>query len=69
LEEFVISDELTQFRFADDHAAWWIPNEYDTYEMLYTKSPLSQIGVSEIDTGHTHSTAMKSVGGAKACRF
>jgi alpha-glucosidase len=46
LGEFVISDELTQFTFADDARAWWIPSNVprlDRSEMLYASSPISVI--------------------------
>lgn len=56
LKEVIISDELTEFSFSDDHQALWIPNDYDTYELLYNHTPLSQIGKIKIDSGHTHSS-------------
>ena len=46
LGEFVITDELTQFNFADDAKAWWIPSNrprLDRSEMLYSSSPVSVI--------------------------
>jgi alpha-glucosidase len=46
LGEFVISDELTEFSFADDSRAWWIPSNrprLDRSEMLYSSSPISVI--------------------------
>ena len=46
LGDFVISDELTQFNFADDAKAWWIPSNrprLDRSEMLYSSSPVSVI--------------------------
>jgi len=46
LGEFVISEELTQFNFADDAKAWWIPSNrprLDRSEMLYSVSPVSVI--------------------------
>ncbi len=46
LGAFEITDELTQFAFAGDHNAWWIPAfEYQRYEYLYEKNTLSQLGV------------------------
>ena len=59
LNDVIISDELTEFSFSDDHQALWIPNEYDTYELLYNNTPLSQIGKVTIDSGHTHSSQSK----------
>ncbi len=49
LNNFVIADELTEFAFDKDHAAWWIPvYQYHRYEYLFKRSPLS-----ELDTVHT----------------
>ena len=44
LGDFEIMDELTEFSFADDPRAWWIPSNrprMDRSEMLYSSSPLS----------------------------
>ena len=44
LTDFVISDELTEFSFADDSKSWWIPSNrprLDRSEMLYSSGPLS----------------------------
>jgi alpha-glucosidase len=44
LREFVITDELTEFSFADNPLAWFIPSDrprMDRSEMLYTSGPLS----------------------------
>lgn len=38
----IISEETT-FRFHEDHTAWWIPNDYDSYEHLYRETPVSVI--------------------------
>ncbi|OHX65023.1 glycoside hydrolase family 97 protein [Flammeovirga pacifica] len=35
LKEFVIMNEKTQFQLSDNHEAWWIWADYDTYEKLY----------------------------------
>ena len=46
LTDFVISEELTQFNFADDAKSWWIPSNrprLDRSEMLYSSSPISVI--------------------------
>ncbi|HYC87167.1 MAG TPA: glycoside hydrolase family 97 protein [Chryseosolibacter sp.] len=45
LKDFVIMDELTEFAFAQDLSAWWIPaygDEMDS-EYLYNNSRLSEI--------------------------
>ena len=44
LESFNITEELTEFSFADNARAWWIPSNrprLDRSEMLYASSPLS----------------------------
>src|SRR5688572_17392958 len=44
LNDFEIQEELTEFSFADDARAWWIPSNrprMDRSEMLYSNSPLS----------------------------
>jgi alpha-glucosidase len=44
LTEFAITDELTEFAFADNGKAWWIPSDrprMDRSEMLYSQSPVS----------------------------
>ncbi len=43
LTNFEILDEETLFRFAGDNSAWWIPANWDSYEQLYTNTPVSQI--------------------------
>ncbi|AXT50202.1 glycoside hydrolase family 97 protein [Aquimarina sp. BL5] len=46
LKDFVITDELTEFNFADDYKAWWNFADYDNYEKVYYNSPISKIGDS-----------------------
>ena len=44
LETFEITDELSEFSFADNARAWWIPSDrprMDRSEMLYSASPVS----------------------------
>ncbi|WP_159709886.1 glycoside hydrolase family 97 protein [Sphingomonas sp. AX6] len=44
-----ITDELTEFAVAEDGDAWWIPGgEWNRYEYLYNKTPISGVG-----TAHT----------------
>ena len=43
LVTFWLTGELTEFRMAGDHTAWWIPGDYDTQEFNYTQSRLSQV--------------------------
>jgi alpha-glucosidase len=43
LDTLLITSEETQFNFTDDHSAWWIPDDYDSYEHLYSNTKLSEI--------------------------
>ena len=43
LTYFVIKEELTEFRMAGDHTAYWIPGDFDTQEYQYTECRLSEI--------------------------
>lgn len=43
LRYFTVLDELTEFRMAGDHMAWWLAGDYDTQEYNYGESRLSQI--------------------------
>jgi len=46
LREFQIMNELTEFTFANEGRAWWIPSDQprmDRSEMLYTSGPLSRL--------------------------
>lgn len=42
-DAFRITDELTEYRFADDARVWWIPWNVKYYESLWTQTPLSQL--------------------------
>ena len=44
--DLVITDELTEFNFADNPKAWWIPSDHprlDRSEMLWSSSPVSRL--------------------------
>ena len=43
LGEFVITDELTEFRFPHDHKAWWMPTREPYYESIARHTPISQM--------------------------
>jgi len=43
LKYFIVTSELTQFRLAGDHTAFWIPGDFDSNEYSYTTSHLSEI--------------------------
>ncbi|MFB3241464.1 glycoside hydrolase family 97 N-terminal domain-containing protein, partial [Aeromonas salmonicida] len=41
------ADELTEFNLAQDGAAWWIPGgEWNRYEYLYEKTPISGVSMA-----------------------
>ena len=45
LREVIIDDELTEFHVAPEAEAWWIPaGEWNRYEYLYNRTPLSEVG-------------------------
>lgn len=43
VDSLVIMDERTEFRFAQDGDSWTIPANFETYELLYRKLPLSEL--------------------------
>lgn len=43
LTHFVVADELTQFKLADDHQTFWMPGDYDSNEYLYNTTKLSEV--------------------------
>lgn len=43
LGEFVIMNELTEFRFPEDHMAWWMPTREPYYESIARHTPLSKM--------------------------
>jgi alpha-glucosidase len=42
----VISDELTEFAFAEDGISWSIPSNFDSYELEYREMPISVVNDS-----------------------
>lgn len=42
-DSLTVRDELTEFRFAADGDSWTIPANFETYELLYRKLPLSRL--------------------------
>jgi alpha-glucosidase len=45
LAQVNIVDELTEFAVAESATAWWIPGgEWNRYEYLYNKTPLTEVG-------------------------
>lgn len=43
LDEFLITDENTEFSLTGDHKTWWIPGDWDIYEHLYNETKFSEI--------------------------
>jgi alpha-glucosidase len=45
LRDVAIAEELTEFAVAEPATAWWIPaGEWNRYEYLYSKTPLTEVG-------------------------
>ncbi len=45
LRDAIITDELTEFDVVPDATAWWIPaGEWNRYEYLYNRTPLTEVG-------------------------
>ncbi len=55
LKDFTIIDEKSTFNFTENHRAWWIPSDYDTYEFIYNESNISQIPEAAKNSHHGHS--------------
>lgn len=46
-ETLRVADELTEFNLAQDGTAWWIPGgEWNRYEYLYEKTPISGVSMA-----------------------
>jgi hypothetical protein len=43
VDSIIIMDENTQFQLTGDHMSWWTPGDWDTYELLYQTTKLSEI--------------------------
>ncbi|MDZ7588883.1 MAG: glycoside hydrolase family 97 protein [Parasphingorhabdus sp.] len=53
-----IAEELTEFNIAQDGSAWWVPaGDWNRYEYLYSKTP-----ISAVSTAHTPITMRLSDG-------
>jgi len=42
-DSLIITDELTEFNFSKDLSAWWTPQDFDSYEHLYTNTLISEL--------------------------
>ncbi|WP_049913657.1 glycoside hydrolase family 97 catalytic domain-containing protein [Haloferax prahovense] len=51
--DFVVTSERTEFAFADDFTAWWVENDFNSYEYVHERTPLSEIG-DESSFGGAH---------------
>ncbi|AHM58470.1 alpha-glucosidase [Flammeovirgaceae bacterium 311] len=43
MDEVLITEETTQFKLTGDHDSWWIPGDWDSFEHLYNRTPVSKI--------------------------
>ncbi|SNZ03121.1 Carbohydrate binding module (family 6) [Natronoarchaeum philippinense] len=41
--DFVVTSERTEYNFAGDYTSWWIPNDWNNFEVEYRETPLSGI--------------------------
>ncbi len=65
LTELVILSEETEFKLAGDYTAWWIPDDWDTYQLLYSEGPVSQMGRIRLEENeHTHTAGSRIRRGA-----
>lgn len=55
VDSLSITDEQTEFRFAQDGMSWTIPSNFETYELLYRRMPLSEL--PDANTPATFKTA------------
>ena len=53
---YELEAENTFFEFPANHQAWWIPDNWDTYESIYSNTPITEIGKSQhpLNPSHTH---------------
>ncbi|MBV0902206.1 glycoside hydrolase family 97 catalytic domain-containing protein [Haloarcula salina] len=49
-EQFVVTSERTEYRFAGDYDSWWIPNDYNNFEVEYEATALSEVAAELDDT-------------------
>ncbi len=54
-DSLVVTDECTEFRFAEDGTSWTIPANFETYELLYRTLPLHEL--EDANTPATFRTA------------
>ncbi len=62
-DPFVITSERTEYNFAGDYTSWWIPNDYNNFEVEYERTSLSDVSSTletewggEFDGVHTPMT-------------
>lgn len=60
IDSLIITDEKTEFQLTEDMKAWWIPGDWDSYEYLYSTTPVSKINAFEVDTAGLGHRAIKS---------
>ncbi|WP_138429264.1 glycoside hydrolase family 97 protein [Fodinibius saliphilus] len=49
-DSLFIMNEQTEFALTNDHRAWWIPADYDSYEYNYKQSVVSKIDASVFES-------------------
>jgi hypothetical protein len=49
LNQFIVTDEVTQFNLTGNHKTFWIPGDYDTNEYVYNTTKISDINSKKTD--------------------
>ncbi|SFR51541.1 Glycosyl-hydrolase 97 C-terminal, oligomerisation [Robiginitalea myxolifaciens] len=48
VDSLFISEERTEFALNGDHTTYWLPGDWDIYELLYSKSRFSEIDATQM---------------------
>lgn len=62
LKDFIIEEEVTEFKLSGNHTAFWIPGDYDTNEYPYTKSKLSEVDAVNVSNKYTEIATRTPIG-------
>jgi hypothetical protein len=62
LKDFIIEEEVTEFKLSGNHTAFWIPGDYDTNEYSYTKSKLSEVDAVNVSNKYTEIATRTPIG-------
>lgn len=62
LKDFIIEEEVTEFKLSGNHTVFWIPGDYDTNEYPYTKSKLSEVDAVNVSNKYTEIATRTPIG-------